>query len=562
MPVTRPICAIVTGNIRRPSELQLTLARLFHWRDQGRIDHVVLSTWHGEIEKVAGLRQALADGGVQLVEDDFPAESGMGHIAYQQRSLWNGLAACPDDALVVKLRTDKVFARLFDRVPAMLELLPLAAAPVAPLGSLPSPFEGRIIVSEGHISAFYIPDIVFCGLKRDLHRLVGFGRQHDGFRFPGSIAAEQRWFSQPFLGIPAIQDYFSVAHLGNLEATYNLLRAGELAPLPLPSVIRRYHLVYFLMFMQSFLTISAPELSGVAADGTPHARDRILSTAVRQLGAALLKGSWAEAYREPALLAEAARIVEGGWREPTLDRRAHDELDAFQRTVRASVEGGPLFGFPTLSPPPPAAPTAAPGTLARGLDAGAPGDALPELLERVGSGAAVDLGRDAYRLARSLWRLGDAASRAAAIEWLTVAANSGHAGARLLLGEAHARGIGTGPDRNTALTWLWHATQDRPRGLWAPRRMIALLEEPETGAAERERFIGLLEKSVNPHAVFLIGRLFEAGAVVAPDPERARRLCEAAAAAGSPAAARRLTEHARRPGPIGALLDWIGARGR
>lgn len=61
--------AVICGNIRDELDFKLTLTRMVELRLEGKIQHIVLSTWKGEIDKYAGLREQLAYLQVYLIEN-------------------------------------------------------------------------------------------------------------------------------------------------------------------------------------------------------------------------------------------------------------------------------------------------------------------------------------------------------------------------------------------------------------------------------------------------------------------------------------------------------------
>jgi hypothetical protein len=107
------VWVVICGQARNLFELAYTLHIVLAARRRGTIQGVVLSTWLGERRKAASLFAAAENDGVLIVESSLPWEWAQhpAHFTsslYQMLVLHRALEVIPDDAYVLKTRTDLV----------------------------------------------------------------------------------------------------------------------------------------------------------------------------------------------------------------------------------------------------------------------------------------------------------------------------------------------------------------------------------------------------------------------------------------------------------------------
>lgn len=210
------VWAVCCGLIRDIKEFESTINFLLQARDRGVFEEIVVSTWFGLLEHETSLAEWLRKNRVIVVESQAPVNKTPGNIMHQFKVLEHGLAACPDDAHILKCRTDKSGFDIPEDHPDYFQLENLLKIcsfqfrkPVA-AGSFPSVFKDRIYVKLGRLTyPFYIKDIVFFGYKADLQQLINYSFKL-GIKFghfPNS--AEIYFFSGPFLSrFPILSEYF------------------------------------------------------------------------------------------------------------------------------------------------------------------------------------------------------------------------------------------------------------------------------------------------------------------------------------------------------------------
>lgn len=562
-----PVYAVITGNIRDLVEFKLILARTCHLRAAKQIDKIVFSTWHGEIDSYPGLRQTLLQLGIALVEDALPPEPGMGHITFQHRATWNGAQHCPDGCLIVRLRTDKIFNDMFAALPKLMERLSQTLVPGQPLGTFPALLRGRVgTVGSGRWPFRGMQDLLICGRKEDLLELIGFGRYFDGGTFGNRFAAEERWFTHPFLRIPVIREYFAIGDPSNFFQAMLAVGGNIAGPAKPPEFIVKLFLTYVLIFHLFFrpvLTEPVGDLEDrIVTD--PAERETLLDFVAERVRTILMVGRWEGALDKAALRARLDRLVADEWRLPTLTPENCRELEAFQAEFPRI---GRMFGVPTHTAAPAAAlePDAVPAALAAVADAenGPKLDMPLEWLEQVSRGEHLHLAEAALRRAHAFWQgRGVARDQAQAIGWLTVAAGAWHPRSTLLFGLAMYHGVGMPANRKDASLHLMRATMMIPQTLVAPRLVVAYVREAGLGEYEKALLIEPMLQSRNAHAYYLIAALYESGAVVEADPAEVRRLYQKAADMGHASARRwidRMTPQAKPP-LLKRLWNWVTAR--
>ncbi|QGY39572.1 hypothetical protein GM415_05380 [Pseudodesulfovibrio cashew] len=199
---------VICGAARNRERLEETVLHHHRLRKAGTINGVVLSTWYGEIDQHQGLRDLLETLGIGTVETADPGMDRSGNLARQTKQLRLGLELCPEDAFVLKTRTDKNLTTDLDTAIFSTDLTPDAES----YPGFPPLFEHRIAVNEAHIlSPFFITDFEFYGHRRDLTRLLDLNAnlwfRHNGWR--EHWIPEIRLFGLPFCAdFPVFRAYF------------------------------------------------------------------------------------------------------------------------------------------------------------------------------------------------------------------------------------------------------------------------------------------------------------------------------------------------------------------
>jgi hypothetical protein len=260
--MSRRSWAIVCGQIREPVETLAVLTHLHDWRRAGLLEGVVVSTWLGEVDRVAPLREMLSRTGMVLVESPEPPLPSPGHLYHQMKSLEMGLHACPPDVHVLKVRTDKSglgpeHAALLD---GTLDLTP------DPAIAFPPVLEGRIWIDYCFLrTPFWVGDQVFYGHARDLRRLVHYDAAYDVLMHGAGMTTEMRIFAHPFLeAFPILQEYlaFTDGIFRHHQANFGVadrIRDFELAQPWYLAVLATYHLLLRKFFAVGFGWTEEPD---------------------------------------------------------------------------------------------------------------------------------------------------------------------------------------------------------------------------------------------------------------------------------------------------------------
>jgi hypothetical protein len=187
---------LITGLIRDAANFLSLLDVLSRARADGHEFDIVFSTWTGELDRYPDLKPVLRGLGVVVVRQDPPNLKLTGHMLHQVLAIEMGLSLLPHDTFVLKVRPDMshasdvaAFFEIEDSFHAVadgyLDSFRFFSAPIS-------------IVSFSASNAFYINDITFSGMQRDLIRfcqlsfvtLVKFTR----------VAPEQLLWSSAFIG--------------------------------------------------------------------------------------------------------------------------------------------------------------------------------------------------------------------------------------------------------------------------------------------------------------------------------------------------------------------------
>ncbi|WP_353173236.1 hypothetical protein [Acinetobacter rudis] len=211
--------AVVCGNIRDELDFKLTISRLVGLRSSGKINHILLSTWKGEIDKYINLRKSLENLEIYLVES-FPLneeihkiESGSVNFWRQSRQLLAALDVIPKNHFVLRVRTDRSLSHI-NRMEEM-GVFDNYAMKVPSYGNFPKLFNYRVFVfSPKTIRLFHMIDFTFLGHSRDLYKIINF--DFSELYLQKGLSANGQWFLYPFLReFAIIRDYLRITDLNN-----------------------------------------------------------------------------------------------------------------------------------------------------------------------------------------------------------------------------------------------------------------------------------------------------------------------------------------------------------
>jgi len=160
---------VICGAVRNRDTLLETLIHHVKLRDAGFIDGIVLSTWYNEIDAHDGLRQLLEKLDIGTVETLDPGMDRGGNFARQTKQLKLGLELCPENAYVLKTRTDLNLTKDLNTDIFSVDLTPNSDQYLG----FPALFEKKIFINEAYLLApFFITDFEFYGQRNDLYRLL------------------------------------------------------------------------------------------------------------------------------------------------------------------------------------------------------------------------------------------------------------------------------------------------------------------------------------------------------------------------------------------------------
>lgn len=206
---------VFTGLIRNRDNLKQLLA--FQKRHAGQPVDWVISTWNDEYETFRSELEVALKRGFRVVLCDPPILVGHGYAYNQKLSLFNALSCLSDDAYVFKGRID--FLNL-----TWLEEF---------LTAKPQPVDARSVYSFAVTShsyfltqPFYVNDIFFVGMKKDLLKLCVLDVVT--LDFMPRMGVEQLFHTAPFLGTRGwLIDYMRInpgLMIGNAHGTDAMAR--------------------------------------------------------------------------------------------------------------------------------------------------------------------------------------------------------------------------------------------------------------------------------------------------------------------------------------------------
>ena len=208
-----PISVIICGLVRDQERLRKRLSNFFDWREQGRVNQIIYSTWIGEVDNYPGLRVFLTNKNVQLIEIEEPRLILKGgHQVHQMIAFFYGLSAIKNrDQFILKTRVD-----LADNHESMLFDFELGTPKVDDV--LDIGIKYKILIEYGQmIYPFLCGDAQFFGHFEDLSKLVNLNTDME--LIYNRLAVEQTFFFHPFKNIKLFQDHFywNIPHISEMS---------------------------------------------------------------------------------------------------------------------------------------------------------------------------------------------------------------------------------------------------------------------------------------------------------------------------------------------------------
>lgn len=171
----------------------LQISNLANLQAQGLIDQVVISTWEGELERYPDVLDPIRKGRFTVVEAAEPKLKTPGYVLHQARTFQNGLSACADDAMVMKLRFD-----VMPIGPEYSAILSGQAWEQKARRQEPTHFRRPVWIHNGApFYPFNHNDIVIYGHKLDLEKIANIDLKNE-IDF-ATLAPEQFFHLAPFL---------------------------------------------------------------------------------------------------------------------------------------------------------------------------------------------------------------------------------------------------------------------------------------------------------------------------------------------------------------------------
>ncbi|AMO48170.1 hypothetical protein GA0061071_101172 [Kosakonia oryzendophytica] len=186
------VSVVICGLVRSQEKLLTKLKNYFDWRDQGRVDEIIYSTWINELDNYPGLRKELESKNVRIIEVEEPrlVLKG-GHQLHQMLAFYYGLSALKNqDQFVLKTRVD-----LADNHASMLHEFEHGTPVTNDFANVG--LKNRILVEYAQtLYPFLCGDAQFFGHINDLKKLVNLSAEME--LLYNRLAVEQTFFFNPF----------------------------------------------------------------------------------------------------------------------------------------------------------------------------------------------------------------------------------------------------------------------------------------------------------------------------------------------------------------------------
>ena len=252
----KDLWAVVCGNIRDELDFKLTISKLIQLRAENKIQHILLSTWRGEIDKYENLRYSLKKLDVYILES-YPISDDLQSAATdavnfwrQSRQLLGALDLIPKDSFILRLRTDRSlnYINQMEKMGVFEEY----AIETITFGNFPKVFQYKLFVfAPKMVRLMHMIDFVFLGYHKDLYKIINFDVNE--LMFQKQIVANAQWFMKPFIQeFPILRDYMRFTIFKN---TIQLLKEyvdKEQDESIFPDVYYKVYAVYILIMHTHF----------------------------------------------------------------------------------------------------------------------------------------------------------------------------------------------------------------------------------------------------------------------------------------------------------------------
>jgi hypothetical protein len=257
------IWTLICGSLRTEIDFLAIMSVCCKLRYDGKIYGIIWSTWTSEPDKIPGIRAKLEKLGIVIIETDPPKTLGNIYPTYyyQAVQIHNGLRIVPNDAFVIKCRSDYCLNRFY--LVLSTALSGIDTYQNDNFGHFTSGFLGKIYI---HSFQWNIPfaasDIVLAGHKVDLVKMIviedlpaylNHNMRADNQIFAGCFIHEYPFFSNFF-------DLFSNWEIWNdSQRIFRLIFLEKLSKLnnddfELPAILNKYFALYFAIFYCAFQT--------------------------------------------------------------------------------------------------------------------------------------------------------------------------------------------------------------------------------------------------------------------------------------------------------------------
>ncbi len=254
---------LICGLVREEPSLLAKLEIIEGWKKRGIIDGVVFSTWLGELVNYPATTAALEALGAVIVELEPPLLRTVGHTVHQAKTLYYGLQAVPEGALVLKLRPD-----LYPIHEGMGDVMVGTDLDMTPDPAWPDIFQKKVLLDCTFLDApYYCNDIRFYGLREDLLQLANFDLSTEFLC--ANTGPEQFFFRAPFARhFPAIEAFlqiypsFAFHNEGLAQRRLDALLGSDFYL----EVLATYFLIVDRYFRNGFIEPGQREREGVAEE--------------------------------------------------------------------------------------------------------------------------------------------------------------------------------------------------------------------------------------------------------------------------------------------------------
>lgn len=257
--------AVICGNIRDELEFKLTLTRIVKLRSELKVDHIVFSTWNGEIDKYNGLREQLKSLKIYVLEGEAMTKeiestpSNSVNYWRQARQLLSALDIIPKTDFVLRLRTDRSlnYINYMDKQ----DIFSNYKHKVKTFGNFPKLLNYQIIVFRPRtVRLFQMTDFVLLGQNKDLYKLINFDFYDLHIQKP--VVANIQWFAYPFLKeFPVLRDYLRFTRYTQMVPVLRDYVDKKQEDSVFPEIYYKVYAVYLLTLYTHFYIISPEKIN-------------------------------------------------------------------------------------------------------------------------------------------------------------------------------------------------------------------------------------------------------------------------------------------------------------